>query len=328
MRHAHLARIIAACLAFSVALAPVAASAETTGEDPANPTTPTTTPTTPTSPIATPQETPKPAPVIVIRSYSSSVPRLVAGNAFDLTIDLYNATPRRAENVVVSLGAPAAGSGASGAATAGSLAVLGTGNAKFLGALRGQTAAAVTFQVMAGPGTTPGAMTIPVTISFEYEGVRQELDYTIGLLIERDALLSLVTAELPGSVMQGETFDASFEVGNASGFALSGVVMSVEASGATVTDSTLFLGNMEAAATEGIDVTITPEKAGQLEVVLVVTYRDDFGRSQTFRESRAVTVDSAPEPASMGPDAKPQSEPESHENWFVAFLKALFGIGS
>jgi hypothetical protein len=47
-----------------------------------------------------------------------------------------------------------------------------------------------------------------VTVSFEYDGVRQEVGYTIGLLIERDASFALVSAELPDSIMTGESFDA------------------------------------------------------------------------------------------------------------------------
>jgi hypothetical protein len=318
-------RIVALALAFAL-LAPAGAFAD--NEDgtqvPVDATAVPTVPVVDQVPVAV---TPKPAPVIVVRSYSASSERLLVGTAFDLTLTVYNATARRAENVVVSLG-QSSGTGASAAATAGGLTVLGTGNAKYLGTLKGQREDAMTFQVMAGPGTTPGALTVPVTVSFEYEGVRQEVAYTIGLLIERNATLSLVTAELPGSVMQGETFDASFEIGNASGFALSGVVLSIEASGAVVTDGSLFLGTMDAAATEAIDVSITPGSAGLLEVVVVVAYRDDFGRPQTFRETRTVTVEAVPESGEVGPDAEVPSEDEGDDNWFVSFIKALFGLGS
>lgn len=269
--------------------------------------------------------TPTPAPVVVVRSYATAPERVTVGSAFDLTLALYNATGRRADNVVVSLGQAAAAAGATPAV--GGLTVLGTGNAKFLGTLKGQREASVTFRVIATPGTTPGALTVPVTVSFEHQDARQEVGYTIGVLVERDAVLTLVTAELPDSAMVGQPFDASFEVGNASGFALAGVVMSVEAEGASVTDGTYFLGAMDAAATEGIDVSITPEADGPLEVAFVVKYRDDFGREQEYRETRTVSVESQPE---MGPDDVTPGEeaPEDEGNWFVRFIKALFGLGS
>lgn len=321
MRHSRVARIVALSIALALLLTPAMALAEE--GDPAP-----TTPTVPTVPTEPTPAVPNPAPVVVVRSYATSAPRLLVGTAFDLTINVYNATARKADNVVVSIGATSGGATAAGGATSGGLTVLGTGNAKYLGLLKGQREAAVTFQMIAGPGTTPGALSVPVTVSFEHEGVRQEVAYTIGLLIERDVALTLVSAELPEAVMQGETFDASFEVGNASGFALSGVTLSVEASGATVTDGSFFLGTMDTAATEALDVTITPEQAGPLELAVVVTYRDDFGRQQVFRETRTVEVEAVPEQTSGGTDEPMPEEDTGGENWFVAFIKALFGIGS
>jgi hypothetical protein len=263
-----------------------------------------------------------PAPVVVVRSVVTAPERVTVGNAFDLTLTLYNATGRRADNVVVSIGQAAAGATATGGLT-----VLGTGNAKYLGTLKGKADGTVTFRVIAGPGTTPGALTVPVTVSFEHQDVRQEVGYTVGVLVQRDAALSLVTAELPETAMVGETFDASFEVGNASGYALSGVTLSVEASGATITDGTLFLGTLDAATTEGLDVTSTPEEAGELEVAVIVAYRDDFGQPQEFRETRTVTVEEMPEPENGEPDTE-APEDTTEDNWFVAFIKALFGLGS
>jgi len=325
VRHARVARIVALPIAAALFFSPVAAYGDSVTDlaalaDSAN--APVITPTDP------PAATPKPAPVLVVRSYQTSVDRLLVGTAFDLTITVYNATQRRADNVVVSLGQSSSAAAAAGGATAGGLTVLGTGNAKYLGTVRGQTEDDVTFEVIAGPGTTPGALTVPVTVSFEYQGVRQEVAYTIGLLVQRDAVLTVVTAELPESVMQGTSFDASFEVGNASGFALSGVTLSVEASAAVVTDSSAFLGTMDAASTEAIDVSITPNTAGPLDVTLVVTYQDDFGRPQVFRESRSVTVNAAPEPGDKDPGVDEPTPDGGDENWFVSFIKALFGLGS
>lgn len=320
MRHVHLARMIALPIALAVLLTPVAAMAE---EEPPPAVQ---VPVVPAAPVAA---TPSPAPVVIVRSYATSSERLLVGSAFDLTVTVFNATGRKADNVVVSLGAAGASAAAGAAGTAaGGLTVLGTGNAKYLGLLKGQREAAVTFQVIAGPGTTPGALSVPVTVSFEHEGVRQDVTYAIGLLLERDVALSLVTADLPETVLQDESFDASFEVGNASGFPLAGVMLSVEASGGVVTDGTIFLGTMDAAATESIDVSILAERPGPLEVMVVVSYRDDFGRAQTFSETRTVQVDAVPEPTSNeSDDVTPDADAEE-DNWFVAFFKALFGLGS
>ena len=318
--HVRVMRVLAPAVVAALLATPTLAFADNESDIPSD---------TPAPPgVGTPSGvTPTPAPVIVIRAYTTAPERVTVGAAFDLTLTLYNATGRRADNVVVSLGQSSGGAPGAGTTAPSGLAVLGTGNAKYLGTLKGQREGTVTFRVMAPPGTTPGALTVPVTVSFEHQDARQEVAYTIGVLVDRTAALSLVTAELPESVMAGESFDASFEVANSSAFALSGVTISVEADGATVMDGTAFVGTMDAASTEGIDVVVTPEKTGDLELAVVVTYRDDFGQPQEFRETRTVRVEETPEPSEGEPGAEvPEDEPR--DNWFVAFIKALFGLGS
>lgn len=321
MKHARTARLFTAALLTASLVAPVGAYADVATETPL-PTDGATSGGTPL-PIGTPVAS-TPAPVIVVTSYSTSVDRIIAGAAFDLELTLDNATNRRADNVVVVLGS-AGGAGEVGAALAGGLTVLETGNAKYVGTLKGQREVSVSFRVIASPGTTPGAMNVPVTVSFEHGGTRQDVGYTVGLLIEREPALSLVTAETPDSAVTGESFPVSFELANASGFALSGVTLSVEASGGVVADGTVFLGSMDAATTEIIDATVTAEKAGDLEVAVVLTYRDDFGRQQTFRETRTITVADQPEITDEVP-GEPADDPDEG-NWFTRFFKALFGLG-
>lgn len=272
----------------------------------------------------------KPAPVLVIASYKTSTKRVLIGSRFKLTLEIDNATARKADNVVVSLQSgtsPASvAEAAAGGGSGGGITVVGSGNAKFLGTIKGSASDSVTFDVMVSPGTAAGTYTVPVIMAFEHNGERQEITQTIGIVVERDARFSMVLAELPDEVMAGETFDASFEVANTSGFALAAVSLSVEATDAVVADSNIFLGSFDAASSEAIDVQITAEKPGTLEVVLVVTYRDDFGKEKSFRSPYEVKVTDAPEePAG---EAEAPAEEDDGGNWFTDFLKALFGFGS
>ncbi|MDO8847620.1 MAG: hypothetical protein Q7W51_04450 [Coriobacteriia bacterium] len=331
MRRTWVARILALSIALALLIAPTVAFADPDSGDTSETIPGSTAPTAPTAPTATGGVTavmPTPAPVVVVRSYATAPARVTPGTEFDLTLTLYNATSRRADNLVVSLGQTTPTATGTAATATGGLTVLGTGNAKYVGLLKGKTEDTVTFRVIVTPGTPPGALTVPVTVSFEHQGARQEVGYTLGVLVERDAVLSLVTAELPEMVMVGETFDASFEVANASTYALSGVTLSVEASGAQIFDGTYFLGTMDAATTEGLDVQITPEVPGDLEVVFVVSYRDDFGRPQEYRETRTVTVEDSPEPGEIEEGTEIPEDETGEDNWFVSFFKALFGLGS
>ncbi len=319
-------RTVALMLACLLAWAPASALATTTATI-----TPTADSQGPSPALGDPtaSASPKPAPVLVVRSYETAPERVLVGSRFELTLDIENATARRAENVVVSLqSGTSAASADAAAATGGGLSVMGTGNAKFVGTIKGKQADSVSFDVMAGPGTAAGTYNVPIIIAFEYNGERQEITQTIGIVVERDAAFSVVTAEIPEEGVVGQTFDASFEIANTGGFALSAVTLSVEASTAAVVDGRVYLGTFDAAGSEAIDVQITPEKAGTLEVVLVVTYRDDFGKIKKFQTPYEVKVAEQPkDTGEPGPDAA-GDKPKSDKNPFVAFVMALFGLGS
>lgn len=279
-------------------------------------------PTEPDMPVS------RPAPVLVISSYKTSAKRLLAGSTFDLTLDIRNETGRIAENAVVALAGASGGGAVEAAAATGSsgLTILDTGNAKYVGTIRGRTTKSVTFRVVAGPGTPPGAMTIPVSISFEHGNERHESQYSIGLVFERDAAIKVTLAEYPNNALLGEPFDASFEIANTGAFGLSAMSISVESTGATIADSVMFVGAFDTAATEGIDVTVTPENAGPVELTLVVTYRDDFGKEKTFKSAYTVEVEGQSEPdeeADAGDD-----ESAEKGSWFARFFRALFGLES
>jgi len=278
-------------------------------------------------PAEAPALAPRPAPVLVVSSYETSKDRLLVGSAFTLRLDIRNETARRAKNVVVSVAGATPSVAGDAGAVGGGLTVLGTGNAKFLGELGARSTETVAFKCVAGPGTPPGATTVPVNVSFEYEGERHELAYTIGLVFERNAELAVSTAEIPKTASVGKSFDASFELANSGSFTLPGMSMSVETTGGTVADANLFVGAFEAAAAETIDVSITPTKTGPMQVVLVAKYRDDFGRDKVYRSVHTVEVQG--EPKVSGDQTQSDAKEAKQEgNWFTRFFKALFGLGA
>lgn len=271
----------------------------------------------PAEPVAA---SPQPIPLLVVRSFETNPRRVVAGQPFDLILEIHNATNRQAENILVSVGGGAA------AEAGGGLAILGTGNAKPVSRLRGNRQVDVSFDVVTTPGTTAGALTAPVNVSFEFEGQRHEVAYTIGLIVERLPVFSLVAAEVPSNVMAGESFTASFELANVSGFALRSAKLSVEATGATVTEGSLFIGGFEDEMTESLESTIMTQEPGEVEVVLVLEYRDELGALQSWRETRTVIVEEPVTPGDGG-EAPAADAEQADEHWLVAFFKSLFGLG-
>ena len=318
-------RPLAGALALLLILAPAFASA-------AVPTTVTaqgdgvTVPTDTADPTVPTPATPSPDPIIIVRGYTTDPDRLLVGSTFTLELELYNATARTARNCYVALGGGEAVM-PEAAATAGSgIVVMGTGNVRFLGTLAGRDADSVTFDLLADPRGGPGVYSLPVTVSYEYNGVRSSFAQTIGLVLNRDASFSVIAAEVPAEAIVGGTFDVSIEAANQSLFAVGGVTFSLESTGATLADAAVQIGSMEAGSSEFIDSSVTPTTAGPVQLVFVVRYRDDLDQPKEFRQTFTVDVSEAPEP-DEGEPVDGEEPAEEGPGGIVGFFMALFGLG-
>ena len=264
-----------------------------------------------------------PDPVIIIQQVATTPQNVTVGSTFTLTLSLKNATKRTAENVYVALGQATGAASAAGGSSG--LVVVGTGNVQFVGTLNSNATSKVTFQITADPSGAAGTYSIPVTVSYEYGGSRASLEQMIGLVLNRDATFSVVTAEVPEGAMIGEPFDVTIEAANQSRFTVGSVALSLEASGAEIVDDTVQVGSLEAGASDFLDATVTPRESGVLELVFVVSYRDDLDQPKEYRETfKVVVADLAEAPEEPGEGAE---EPEEERGFFERFFLSLLGLG-
>lgn len=270
---------------------------------------------------------PTPDPVIVVRRYQTTPERLLVGDVFTLELELYNATTRTAKNTYVALGASAETPMEGAAATTGSgLVVIGTSNVRFLGTLPGKDSDTVTFKLLADPRGGPGVYSLPVTVSYEHNGVRANFSQTIGLVLNRDASFAVVSSQVPESGVVGEPFKVSIEAANQGLFAVGGVTLSLESTGATLADAFVQIGSMEAGASEFIDATVTPTGSGPIDLYFVVRYRDDLNQPKEFRTMYTVDVSAEPVPEN-GLPADGDTTPREGPGGFLGLLLALLGLG-
>ncbi len=265
-----------------------------------------------------------PDPVIIVERVATSPERVTVGSTFRLTLTLRNATSRVARNTYVALG-QSSGTTSAGSTTPG-MVVVGTGNVRFVGTLAANRETSVTFDVATDPSGGAGIYSIPVTVSYEFNNVRAEFAQTIGLVLNRDATFSVISAELPRSVMAGEPFDVAIEAANQSRFAVAGVAFSLEASGADVTDGTVQVGSIDAGTTEFIDAKVTAHSPGELEVTFIVRYRDDLDTPKEFRQTYTVIVEEMPDTGEPGGES-PEGPEDVERGFLERLLLALFGLG-
>ncbi|MDO8915266.1 MAG: hypothetical protein Q7W16_04205 [Coriobacteriia bacterium] len=273
--------------------------------------------------------------VLVISSYATSPAEVTVGSRFSLSVTLTNMTSRKAEEVVVSLGegATAAATGAEAAAgaaaAAGSdLVVLGTGNVKFIGTVAGKRSASVSFSLIASPKAAPGVYSVPVTISARNAGEVRSSTQTIGILIRRSPIFEFGETSVPRKATAGEPFEATAEIVNDSGYAVRGIVYTIEGDAFDITKGRTAAGTLETGDSESVAAQCTPRVSGDATLTVVISYRDDFNEVRTLRRDYPVKVG---EPSSEGTSApkpvEPTSESKSVFEQIGSFFMGLLGLG-
>jgi hypothetical protein len=289
--------------------------------------------------VTVPVTTPTPAPadaVLVISSYATSPAEVTVGSRFSLSLTLTNMTSRRADEVAVSLGEGAAAAEAGGesagtgaAAAAGSdLVVLGTGNVKYIGTIKGKKAASVTFSLIVSPKASPGVYNVPVTISSLNSGEVRSSTQTIGVLVRRNPIFEIGDTTIPRAAPAGQPFEATAEIVNDSGFAVRGIVYTIEGDKFDIGKGRTAVGTLETGDSESVTAQCTPRVSGDATLTIVIAYRDDFNEVRTIRRDYPVKV----EEASSEPTAPPAPSEESTGSKSIfeqigSFFMGLLGLG-
>jgi hypothetical protein len=273
--------------------------------------------------------------VLVISSYATSPAEVTVGSRFSLSVTLTNMTSRKAEEVVVSLGegATAGATGAEAAAAAATaagsdLVVLGTGNVKFLGTVAGKRSASVSFSLIASPKAAPGVYSVPVTISARNAGEVRSSTQTIGILVRRSPIFEFGETSVPRKATAGEPFEATAEIVNDSGYAVRGIVYTIEGDAFDITKGRTAAGTLETGDSESVAAQCTPRVSGEATLTVVISYRDDFNEVRTLRRDYPLKVS---EPSSEGTSPPTPTEPTSDSKSVFeqigSFFMGLLGLG-
>jgi hypothetical protein len=271
-------------------------------------------------------------PILVVDSYDvggeDRPAEVEAGSSFELTIDFENKRARDAQNVLVSLGTAAAtqpGAGPS-STSAVPLAVLGTGNQKWVGEIQGESGATVTFSMIADPGATPGVYRLPVTISYESRSIPMSSTHEIGIVILGRVGLEVAELEFPDEMIEGDTAEIYAEVLNAGAAKVSGVTLAVQAEAFDLRQDRVFAGSLDPDESDVIETDGTALRPGTHDVTIVIGYDDSLGRHQETGKTVQIRVTGADEPVE---EATPEEadEPQTFGEKVAAFFRGLLGLG-
>jgi len=239
-------------------------------------------------------------------------------------------------------GTPEAGgvSGAGGSFT--EFAPIGSSNVSRLGNLRAGDGLDVTQQLIVNTTTKPGAY--PVKVSFVYTddtGASFTDDQVITLLVFQQPQVEMNFYTSPPTLFAGEPGGLPLQLVNTGRNAVVFGNFSVSAENADLSNNAIFVGALEPGGFFPLDAMITPFEPGPLDLLLSVSYTNDFNQPAVITDTISIEVlEPAPmEPVDpgLGPDGLPidgEIPPdggggeESLGQRIWRFILGLFGLGS
>lgn len=302
------------------------------------------------TPTATPTATaaPRIRPQLLITNYEIDVAQLEPGKEFALQLSLQNQGNADARRVTMILGggSDASGSGLNGTPESGgglsgaggefsNFAPVNASNVQFLGDLRQGESLTAVQPLIVNASTKPGAY--PVKVSFVYNdaaGGSFVDDQVITLLVYQRPTLDINFYMPISPFFVGQPGPLPLQVVNSGRNTAVLGTLSVSAGDAMLENNSIFIGTLEPGGFFPLDATLYPDLAGPLDLLISVSYTDDFNQPQVVTQTLTIDVMDAPvfEPGMEegGFEPPPVVEPEPETTWqkVKRFLLGLVGLSS
>ena len=313
---------------------------------------------TPT-PTMTPTPGPRQRPVLLVTSSETDPAKLQPGNQFVLNLTVENLGEANARNITLILGGgdgggttvdgtPVPGGGLAGAGGSFTeFAPIGSSNVSRLGDLAVGESRAAALQLIVNTTTKAGAY--PLKVSFVYtddKGVSYTDDQVITLLVYQSPQVEMGFYTQPPPFFAGQPGGLPLQLVNTGRNSTIFGNFTVTAENAELANNAIFVGALEPGGFFPLDAMITPFEPGPLELLLSVSYTDDFSRPAVITQTLSIDVmESMPiEEPPLGPDGlhidgggmegsefTPDGSSGGEESLLDKlwrFLRGLFGLGS
>lgn len=311
------------------------------------------------APTETPTPTPTPTagpplrPQLIVTTYNTEPIQLEPGMQFELTITVANEGDANARSISMIIGGGSAGpAGGSGTPEAGGLsgaggefgefAPIGTSNVSRLGDLAVGESRSASQLLVVNTTTKPGAY--PMKVSFVYTdnlGNNYVDDQVITLLVFERPQVEMDFYTAPPPLFVDQQGSLPLQLVNTGRNAVVFGNFSVNAPDSELSNNAVFVGALESGGFFPLDALITPFQAGPLELLLSVTYTNDFNQPSVITDTLTVEVLEAPpvEPFEPGvgpgegegsgsPDGSGSTTEETLGRRIWRFILGLLGLGS
>lgn len=268
---------------------------------------------TPTmTPTATPTATaaPRLRPQLLVSAYAADKEPLAPGTRFTLSMDVLNQGNAGARRITLIVGGGVEGGLPPGEGTPppggvpgaggefGNFAPVGSSNVRFLGDLDQSDTLTAEVELIVNANTDPGAY--PVIVTFVYtdaDGASYIDEQVVTLLVYDTPQVEINFYMEPPPFFAGQPGPLPLQlvnVGNASNIFGNMNVSAPGDPGAQLSNNNVFVGALEPGGFFPLDANLIPSQPGPLDLVVSVSYTDDFNQPQVISRTLAVEVMEAP----------------------------------
>jgi len=257
---------------------------------------------------------------------------IAPGDTLTLTMRLANVGGGDAERVTVALG------GEGGAALA-PFVPLKAGNVIFVDLIAAGEVVELSRELLVDGAADAKAHTLPIQLAYDdARSTRHQETQRLSMIVRRRPELQASFYRPPDLMMVDMPGMLSVELLNVGRSAVNITeIMPLSDRLELRLEGLPFVGPLDPGGSAPVDLSVTPLEPGEAELVLAVSYRDDFNQVQVISQTLTVEVQSAPEmpggvdgPYPEGPGGRPPEEAPPETLWqkLGRALKGFLGLGS
>ena len=284
-------------------------------------------------------------PKLIISNYSIAPQTVEAGNDFTLSFTLYNTNAKNTiYNLKVSIdqqlqSQPQASGDNNALVSDGSVFTpMNRSNSFYVAALYPWNTATRTINMGVNPNAAAGNYVIGLTLEYEdYWGNQYQTKESIGIPVVQRANVTIGDVKHE-ELMVGQQTAVSVKIYNTGKDNLNTFMCDVIGKGFTIDNDRRFIGNFKTGSTEEFSFNITPDREGEVEGKILITYEDSAGNVHTQTQdftAEAMNMDMGGSEEGMVQDpntgemipADQANPPEGATNGGSIFASPFFWVG-
>lgn len=246
-------------------------------------------------------------PWVIVKRYTLSDEKILAGNVVSLTLDVENTNQRPVKNVKISLGVVKieATTGTTTSTTTGGtvFSPVNSSNSFFIDYIPGKTVVSKTVDLYVDPNAAAKTYIVPVEINYEDRtGKALKCEELVNIPVTQECKLNVISVQAPPVGFVGQAVPVTAEFVNVGKVILGNFMVTLEGD-FEKENGTYYVGNLDIGMSDFFQGMLIPTKEGTVEGKLVFSYIDN--NNKDVRVEHPLTMEIQQQSMPMGPDGQP-----------------------